>query len=226
MKLRNLPRLRRALRLPCMLLSLCGSVALSFGQSATTAPAAPAAATPAAAAAPVAQPPAAAPATAPAAQTQAMTSTTTDLQSPKIPAEQLDALVAPIALYPDQLLAQTLAASTYPLEIIQLQQWMGKNKNLKDKALMDAVASSHGIPVIQNMAAIPDRGDAPRGEHSMDDGSGERISRPAAGCDGGDSADAWESEDKGTLKTSSETVVKTEQVSGGSGAAAVVAAKK
>src|SRR6516162_8327770 len=35
----------------------------------------------------------------------------------KIPADQLDALVAPIALYPDPLLAQTLAASTYPLEI-------------------------------------------------------------------------------------------------------------
>src|SRR6185503_18455058 len=40
-----------------------------------------------------------------------------------IPADQLDSLVAPIALYPDSMLAQVLAASTYPLEIIQLQQW-------------------------------------------------------------------------------------------------------
>src|SRR5689334_9654372 len=39
----------------------------------------------------------------------------------KIPSDQLDSLVAPIALYPDPLLAQILAASTYPLEIIQLQ---------------------------------------------------------------------------------------------------------
>ena len=38
-----------------------------------------------------------------------------------IPADQLDSLVAPVALYPDPLLAQVLAASTYPLEIIQLQ---------------------------------------------------------------------------------------------------------
>ena len=45
----------------------------------------------------------------------------------KLPPEQLDSLVAPIALYPDPLLAQTLAASTYPLEIIQLQQWLAKN---------------------------------------------------------------------------------------------------
>src|SRR4030095_1314055 len=42
----------------------------------------------------------------------------------KIPADQLDSLVAPIALYPDPMLAQVLAASTYPLEIIQLQQWL------------------------------------------------------------------------------------------------------
>src|SRR5512139_606831 len=58
--------------------------------------------------------------------------------APKIPPEQLDALVAPIALYPDPLLSQALVASTYPLEIIQLQQWLEKNKNLKDKALTDA----------------------------------------------------------------------------------------
>src|SRR4029077_20953070 len=50
-------------------------------------------------------------------------------QAPKIPPDQLDSLVAPIALYPDPMLAQALAASTYPLEIIQLQQWLEKNKN-------------------------------------------------------------------------------------------------
>src|SRR5436190_23680331 len=48
----------------------------------------------------------------------------------KVPADQLDALVAPIALYPDNLLSQTLVASTYPLEIIQLQQWLDKNQHL------------------------------------------------------------------------------------------------
>src|SRR4051794_7759964 len=52
-------------------------------------------------------------------------------EAPKIPNEQLDSLVAPIALYPDAMLAQTLAASTYPLEVMQLDQWMEKNKNLK-----------------------------------------------------------------------------------------------
>jgi Protein of unknown function (DUF3300) len=70
--------------------------------------------------------------------------------------DQLDSLVAPIALYPDPLLAQTLAASTYPLEVVQLQQWMAKNSNLKDKALADAVATQPWDPSVQSMAAFPD----------------------------------------------------------------------
>ena len=76
--------------------------------------------------------------------------------APKIPSDQLDSLVAPIALYPDPLLAQTLAASTYPLEIIQLQQWLEKNKNLKDKALADSVAKQPWDASIQALAALPD----------------------------------------------------------------------
>jgi hypothetical protein len=76
--------------------------------------------------------------------------------SAKIPADQLDSLVAPIALYPDPLLAQVLAASTYPLEIIQLQQWLEKNPGLKDKELADAVAKQPWDPSIQALAALPD----------------------------------------------------------------------
>src|ERR1700712_1016855 len=74
----------------------------------------------------------------------------------KIPPVELDSLVAPIALYPDPLLAQTLAASTYPLEIIQLQQWLEKHSTLKDKALADAVAKESWDPSIQALAALPD----------------------------------------------------------------------
>src|SRR6185369_10588480 len=74
----------------------------------------------------------------------------------KIPPEQLDSLVAPIALYPDPLLAQVLAASTYPLEIILLQRWLEKNKTLKDKQLADAVAKQTWDPSVQALAALPD----------------------------------------------------------------------
>ncbi|KAF5406569.1 MAG: hypothetical protein Udaeo2_33640 [Candidatus Udaeobacter sp.] len=76
--------------------------------------------------------------------------------SSQVPNDQLDSLVAPIALYPDAMLAQTLAASTYPLEVMQLDQWMDKNKNLKDKALADAVAKQPWDPSVQAMAAFPE----------------------------------------------------------------------
>jgi uncharacterized protein DUF3300 len=77
-------------------------------------------------------------------------------QTSSIPPDQLDSLVAPIALYPDPLLAQTLAASTYPLEVLQLQQWLAKNPGLKDKALLEAVARQPWDPSVQALAALPD----------------------------------------------------------------------
>src|ERR1700746_1934809 len=54
------------------------------------------------------------------------------------PPDQLDSLVAPIALYPDPLLAQILAASTYPLEIVQAQRWVKANPSLKGEDLAEA----------------------------------------------------------------------------------------
>src|SRR6516165_11412422 len=77
-------------------------------------------------------------------------------EAPPMPPEQIDSLVAPIALYPDSLLAQTLAASTYPLELIQLQQWLAKNPGLKDHALADAVAKQPWDPSVQALAGLPD----------------------------------------------------------------------
>jgi hypothetical protein len=93
---------------------------------------------------------------APAPQPSATPAAAVEPEATKLPPDQLDSLVAPIALYPDPLLAQTLVASTYPLEIIQLQQWMAKNPKLKDKALADAVAKEPWDPAIQSMAAVPE----------------------------------------------------------------------
>jgi hypothetical protein len=73
-----------------------------------------------------------------------------------VPPDELDSLVAPIALYPDPLLAQVLAASTYPLEVVQLQQWLMQHKDLKDQALADAVQKQDWDPSIQSMAGLPD----------------------------------------------------------------------
>src|SRR5215813_14716648 len=59
-------------------------------------------------------------------------------QDTKIPNDQLDSLVAPIALYPDPLLSHALVASTYPLEIVKAQQWLQQNSTLRGAQLADA----------------------------------------------------------------------------------------
>ena len=112
--------------------------------------------------------------------------------SAKIPPEQLDSLVAPIALYPDPLLAQVLAASTYPLEIILLQRWLEKNKNLKDKELADAVAKESWDASVQALAGSAGSGEAAGRRHSVDHGSGQRLSGAAKRRHGCRSAHAQE----------------------------------
>jgi hypothetical protein len=79
-----------------------------------------------------------------------------DQAAPTIPNGQLDSLVAPVALYPDPLLTQVLVASTYPLEIIQLQQWLQRNSALTGDALADAVQKQDWDPSIQAMSVFPD----------------------------------------------------------------------
>jgi Protein of unknown function (DUF3300) len=104
-----------------------------------------------------ASPPDVAPAQSPAvAPAQPLTATPPAEAASKIPNDKLDSLVAPIALYPDPLLAQTLAASTYPLEIVLLQQWVEKNKSLKGEALTAAVQKQTWDPSIQAMGSLPE----------------------------------------------------------------------
>ena len=71
-------------------------------------------------------------------------------------AGELDNLVAPIALYPDPLLGQMLAASTYPLEVVEASQWLKRNPNLQGKALLDAAKQQPWDPSVQALVAIPD----------------------------------------------------------------------
>jgi len=77
-------------------------------------------------------------------------------QTATIPPQQLDDLVAPIALYPDTLLSQMLVASTYPLEIVEAQQWLRQNANLKGQALVNAAQKQNWDPSIQALVVFPD----------------------------------------------------------------------
>jgi hypothetical protein len=70
--------------------------------------------------------------------------------------DQLDDLVAPIALYPDPLLSQVLVAATYPLEVVQAIQWIGRNPGLTGAALTQAVQQQSWDPSIQALVVFPD----------------------------------------------------------------------
>ncbi len=70
--------------------------------------------------------------------------------------EQLDQLVAPIALYPDTLLAEVLMASTYPLEVVQADRWAKENKGLKDDQLKAAVDKQPWDDSVKSLVAAPD----------------------------------------------------------------------
>lgn len=69
--------------------------------------------------------------------------------------EQLDNLVAPIALYPDPLVAEVLAASTYPMEVAEAEQWLRDHANWKPSKLMEKARKESWDPSIQGLVAFP-----------------------------------------------------------------------
>jgi len=70
--------------------------------------------------------------------------------------DQLDDLVAPIALYPDNILSQILAASTYPLEVVEAEQWLKQNHHLKGQKLLDEAKKQNWDPSVQALVVFPD----------------------------------------------------------------------
>src|SRR5437016_10051612 len=150
------------------------------------------------------------------AQSQVMNTTTSDTEeAPKLASGELDSLVAPIALYSDPLLAQTLAASTYPLEVIQLQQWMDRNKNLKDKALADAVAKQPWDPSVQALAAYPDVVQRMAGNIQWTTDLGNAFLAQQSDVMDAVQRMRGKAESKGTLKTSAQQTVQKKPLEGG-----------
>ena len=79
-----------------------------------------------------------------------------DQQQPQIlSGQQLQQLVAPVALYPDPLLAQILTASTYPLEVVMAARWSKDNPDLKGKDLEDAMQQQPWDPSVKGLTAVP-----------------------------------------------------------------------
>ncbi|MBW2483871.1 MAG: DUF3300 domain-containing protein [Deltaproteobacteria bacterium] len=70
--------------------------------------------------------------------------------------EELDQMLAPIALYPDSLLAQVLMASTYPLEVVQADRWAQQNKALEGDALAEELEKQDWDPSVKSLVQFPD----------------------------------------------------------------------
>src|SRR5438045_3791297 len=69
--------------------------------------------------------------------------------------QDFDELLAPIALYPDALLAQVFMASTYPLEIVEAARWQKANPSLKDKELEAALEKQSWDPSVKALTVVP-----------------------------------------------------------------------
>jgi Protein of unknown function (DUF3300) len=75
---------------------------------------------------------------------------------PAFKQEELEQMLAPIALYPDSLLTQILMASTYPLEVVQADRWAKQNKSMKGDALTKALEAQPWDPSVKSLVNFPD----------------------------------------------------------------------
>jgi Protein of unknown function (DUF3300) len=69
--------------------------------------------------------------------------------------EEIEQVVAPIALYPDSLIAQILMASTYPLEVVEADRWVRQNKSLKGDPLAVALENQDWDPSVKSLVNFP-----------------------------------------------------------------------
>src|SRR5512137_928246 len=69
--------------------------------------------------------------------------------------EELDQMLAPIALYPDELLVQVLMAATYPLEVVRASRWIQANPNLRGEQLAATLEQQDWDPSVKSLSNFP-----------------------------------------------------------------------
>ena len=104
--------------------------------------------------------------------------------------DQLNDLVAPVALYPDPLLSQVLVASTYPLEVVQAYQWQQRNPGLTGPALTQAAQEQNWDASVQALVIYPDVLKRLNDDVAWTTNLGNAFLAQQAGCDGGGAAHA------------------------------------
>nr|WP_277987078.1 DUF3300 domain-containing protein [Pseudolysobacter antarcticus] len=75
--------------------------------------------------------------------------------NPAFTQQELDQMLAPIALYPDSLLSQVLMAATYPLEVVQAARWSSDNSTINGTAAVEAVDNQDWDPSVKSLLAFP-----------------------------------------------------------------------
>jgi hypothetical protein len=125
--------------------------------------------------------------------------------------EELDQMLAPIALYPDSLLAQVLMASTYPLEVVQADRFAQQNKELQGDALAEELEKQEWDPSVKSLVQFPDvlamMGEKLDWTQKLGDAflaQQEDVSKTVQNL-------RKKAEDAGNLKTTQEQVVKVEK---------------
>ena len=125
--------------------------------------------------------------------------------------EELEQMLAPIALYPDSLLTQLLMASTYPLEVVQADRWAKQNKGMKGDALAKALEAQPWDPSVKSMVNFPDVLAMMSGKLDWTQKVGDAFLAQQQDVMGTIQKLRAKAQASGNLKTTKEQVVKTEQ---------------
>jgi hypothetical protein len=125
--------------------------------------------------------------------------------------EELDQLVAPIALYPDSLLTQILMASTYPLEVVQADRWAKQNKDIKGDALAKGLEAQPWDPSVKSLVNFPQVLDMMNEKLDWTQKLGDAFLAQQKDVMGAVQKLRAKAQESGNLKTTKEQVVKVEQ---------------
>jgi hypothetical protein len=128
--------------------------------------------------------------------------------------EEIDSLVSPIALYPDALVAQILAAATYPDQVAVADNWLEQNKNLTGSALMQEVNKQSWDPSVKALTQFPSVLDNMAKSLSWTSQLGDVYHNQQADVMSAIQTLRKQAQDAGNLKTTPQQTVKTETQSG------------
>jgi hypothetical protein len=136
--------------------------------------------------------------------------------------EELEQIVAPIALYPDPLLAQVLMASTYPLEIVLAARWAAEHPDVKGDAVAKAVENETWDASVKSMVALPDVLKMMNEKLDWTQKLGDAVLAQRKDVMDAVQRLRLKAKDAGNLKSSKEQTVKTEPAPSGASAPQVI----